>query len=106
MDIPQTALPSTGSVGTVNSVTQAQALAIQQAQSLDFLAVAPTTVDLSTLGRFVSLASLLQKKTLDLQASLDAGTDAAKALADVTASATAVLAVFQELQSSAVDNTG
>lgn len=104
MDIPQIT-PAAAPAG-VNSIAAAQAVAIEQAQNLSFLGVAPTTVELSMLGRFLSLAALFQKKTLDLQASLDAGADTRDELADVTASAAALAGVINELQASTVDDTG
>ena len=110
MDISQITSPAVRNVGFVAPIANTQAAAIEQAQNLNFLGVAPTTVDLSTLGRYLSLSSLFQKRTLALQNAVEnAGENeqvAANALADAAALATAVANVFNELQTSAVDSTG
>lgn len=95
-----------GSVGAVNPLANPRSLAVEQAQNLSFLGVPPTTVDLSTLGRFLSLASLFQKRTLALQASLDTQSTPDDAVGDIAAVATALAGVFNELQTSPVDSTG
>ncbi|MDQ1811979.1 hypothetical protein RBA41_01545 [Massilia sp. CCM 9210] len=106
MDTPQITPLSARSTGLIAPLAPTHTLAIEQVQSLPLAAVAPTTVDLSTSGRFLSLASLFQKKMLDLQNAVAADTDASKQLADVTVAAAAVASIFNELQTSAVDNTG
>ncbi|NHZ80250.1 hypothetical protein F2P44_13345 [Massilia sp. CCM 8695] len=106
MDTPQITPLAARSAGPVTPLAATQAMAIEQAQSLPLMTVAPTTVDLSTSGRFLSLASLFQKKTLDLQTSVVGDTDTSKRLADVAVAAAAVISVFNELQTGAVDNTG
>ncbi|MCY0914552.1 hypothetical protein [Massilia antarctica] len=104
MDTPQITPLAARSASLVTPIAATQAIAIEQVQSLPFGTVAPTTVDLSTSGRFLSLASLFQKKALDLQISVVDDTDASKALADVTVAAAAVASVFNEVQASAVGN--
>ncbi|ATQ77146.1 hypothetical protein CR152_23475 [Massilia violaceinigra] len=106
MDTPQITPLSARSAGLIAPLAPTHTVAIEQVQSLPLAAVAPTTVDLSTSGRFLSLASLFQKKMLDLQNAVAADTDASKQLADVTVAAAAVASIFNELQTSVVDNTG
>ncbi|UOD28227.1 hypothetical protein INH39_22565 [Massilia violaceinigra] len=106
MDISQITAPAARAASLVAPVATSRTVAIEQAQNLSFLGVAPTTVDLSSSGRFLSLASLFQKKTLDLQTSVAANTDTSKAFADAAVSAAAMAGAFTELQTSAVDSNG
>jgi|GEM_PF-3157754 len=106
MDIAPIIPPATRSLGATTPIAPTQAVAIEQAQSLSFLPVAPSTVDLSTQGRFLSLAALFQKKTLELQASVDAHTDTPQSLADVNTLAQALANAFNTLQTAPVDNAG
>ncbi|NHZ95226.1 hypothetical protein [Massilia sp. CCM 8734] len=106
MDISQITAPAASGAGLVTPIATSRTVATEQAQNLSFLGVAPTTVDLSSSGRFLSLASLFQKKTLELQTSVLANADASKAFADAAVAAAAVAGAFDELQTSAVDSNG
>lgn len=106
MDISQITQPAVRGTGLVAPLASTRTVAVEQAKDLSFLGVAPTTVDLSSSGRFLSLASLFQKKTLDLQTSVRANADTSAALADAAVAAAAVAGAFDELQTSAVDSNG
>ncbi|NHZ63399.1 hypothetical protein [Massilia genomosp. 1] len=106
MDISQITAPAARGAGLVTPIATSRTVAAEQAQNLSFLGVAPTTVDLSSSGRFLSLASLFRKKTLELHTSVLANADASKAFADATVAAAAVAGAFDELQSAAVDSNG
>lgn len=106
MDIAPITPSVTPGLGATAPIAPTRAVAIEQAQSLSFLPVAPTTVDLSTQGSFLSLATLFQKKTLQLQASVEADTDTPQSLAEVSSLAQALTTFFNELQTAPVDNSG
>ncbi|SHG75791.1 hypothetical protein [Massilia sp. CF038] len=106
MEITQTAVPTLRAISAANPITAPQTPVVDAGQSLSLLSVAPTAVDLSTQGRFLSLASLFQKKTLELQASLERDNDSSDAFANVTASLQALANVFNELQLAPVDDAG
>lgn len=106
MDIAPITPSVTPGLGATTPIAPTQVVAIEQAQSLSFLPVAPTTVDLSTQGSFLSLATLFQKKTLQLQASVEAESDTPQSLADVSSLAQALTTFFNELQTAPVDNSG
>lgn len=108
MDISQITPPAVRGSALVSPLAPARTVALEQAKDLSFLGVAPTTVDLSSSGRFLSLVSLFQKKALDLQSSVLADADAATpaALADAAVAAAAVAGAFNQMQTSAVDSNG
>lgn len=106
MDITQITPPAVRSAGLVTPIATSNAVAVEQAQNLAMPGIASTSVDLSSSGRFLSLASLFQKKTLELQNAVRADADTTNALADAAVSAAAVAGAFNELQTSAVDSNG
>ncbi|RSZ61033.1 hypothetical protein HF313_16840 [Massilia atriviolacea] len=104
MNIPDITSTAVRNAALLNPLAATQSRAVEQVLSQPLPAVAPTTVDLSAPGRFLSLASLFQKKTLELQSSVASDTDTATALAEVASTAAAVAGVFNELQANTVGN--
>ncbi len=104
MDIPLVSSQPLAGTSGINAVTAIDTLAIEQALGASPLTESPTTVDLSPLGRFLSAASLFQKKILALQtAAVQAG-----GVPDPDAVAAAALTLadaFTQLQANGIDSS-
>jgi hypothetical protein len=106
MDIPAISSNMLGSLLPVAPLTGSRTTLAEPVTPGVAVAPSLTTVDLSPLGRFLSAASLLQKKTLELQvAGTTVSESQAREYSELIAS-TATLAVsFNQLQASAIDST-
>lgn len=105
MDIPLVSSLPPGSIGSIGPLTnRAPAAAI--APALSPLPPSLTTVDLSPLGRFLSAASLFQKKMLELQVSASTITESqAREFGDILASSATLAVAFNELQANDIGGT-
>lgn len=105
MDIPLVSSLPPGSIGSIGPlINRAPAAAI--APTLSPLPPSLTTVDLSPLGRFLSAASLFQKKMLGLQVSASTITESqAREYGEILASSATLAVAFNELQSNNIGGT-
>lgn len=105
MDIPLVSSLPLGSIGSIGPlINRAPAAAI--APALSPLPPSLTTVDLSPLGRFLSAASLFQKKMLELQVAASTITESqAREFGDILASSATLAVAFNELQANDIGGT-
>lgn len=104
MDIPLVSSLPLSNVGSAAAVAQTQAQVIESAAIVATPPTAPTTVDLSPLGQFLSATSLFQKKLLELQASASTVPEG-QAFSDIAAATTTLAVAFNELLTSPIGGT-
>ena len=105
MDIPLVSSLPPGSIGSIGPLIN-RAPAAPIVPTLSPLPPSLTTVDLSPLGRFLSAASLFQKKMLGLQVSASTITESqAREYSEILVSSATLAVAFNELQANNIGGT-